>query len=190
MEEKKEAKSCGGGLAVFFLIGFVGALAFGWMVFPELLFSKQTQPIRFSHVAHVQKASMECTQCHSYAANGQFLGLPTTQVCADCHADDSQATNEADKKELQKFVTEYADAGKQVPWLVYQKQPDNVFFSHSAHTGFECTKCHPDVAKMDTPPVFRENRISGYSKQTMRMWQCERCHAEFGTSNACYVCHK
>jgi hypothetical protein len=24
----------------------------------------------------------------------------------------------------------------------------------------------------------------------MKMWQCERCHAESGASNACYVCHK
>lgn len=32
-------------------------------------------------------------------------------------------------------------------------------------------------ASAKKPPVFRENRISGYSQNTMKMWQCEACHA-------------
>ena len=93
-------------------------------------------------------------------------------------------------------------------WKVYQKQPDNVFFSHAVHSLATCNNCHEfserelcsschlDMASSKKPPVFRENRISGYSQDTMKMWQCEACHANpnhFGStnaSNACFVCHK
>jgi hypothetical protein len=59
-----------------------------------------------------------------------------------------------------------------------------------AHADLDCTDCHMDMSEVDTPPVYYENKLTGYSKQTMKMWQCERCHAENGASNACYVCHK
>ena len=55
---------------------------------------------------------------------------------------------------------------------------------------------HLDMASSKKPPVFRENRISGYSQNTMKMWQCEACHANpnhlgsTNASNACFVCHK
>ena len=128
---------------------------------------------------------MECESCHSYREDGSYAGLPTTEACAECH---EEAVSE-DPEEI-RFVEEYVAEGKEVPWLIYQKQPDNVYFSHIAHDGLDCTECHIDVASMDTPPVFYENKLSGYSKDTMKMWQCERCHAENGASNACYVCHK
>ena len=93
-------------------------------------------------------------------------------------------------------------------WLIYQKQPDNVFFSHALHfgalaelkgpkeTAAFCSRCHLNVAETDVPPVYRENRLSGYSENTMLMWGCERCHAEHmamgntNASNACFTCHK
>ena len=93
-------------------------------------------------------------------------------------------------------------------WKVYQKQPDNVFFSHAVHSlntcnnchSFSerelCSTCHLDVTASKNPPVFRENRLSGYSQNTMKMWQCEACHADpnhlgsTNASNACFVCHK
>ncbi len=46
------------------------------------------------------------------------------------------------------------------------------------------------LGKMDNPPAFQRNIVSGYSKMTMKMWKCERCHALKGQSNACYTCHK
>ena len=83
-----------------------------------------------------------------------------------------------------------------------------MFFSHALHfgplaelkgpkeiAGF-CSRCHLNVAETDVPPVYRENRLSGYSENTMLMWGCERCHAEHmamgntNASNACFTCHK
>ena len=189
MEEKRSNSAGGvGGMALFALIGFVGALVVGWGIFPKMLYSQKTQPIRFSHTVHTQ-LGIECEQCHHLGPDGRFAGLPSTESCAECHGEETGDTS-ANGKEIDKFVKDYVKTGRQVPWLVYQYQPDNVFFSHAAHKGFECTKCHLDVAKTDTPPPYYENRLSGYSKDTMKMWECERCHASMGTSNACFVCHK
>jgi hypothetical protein len=54
-----------------------------------------------------------------------------------------------------------------------------------------CALCHPaGIETGSTPPPFMENVLTGYSKSTMKMWQCEQCHAKMHQSNACYVCHK
>ncbi len=166
------------------LSGFVMAVALGWWGYPKLVFSKKTQPIRFSHTVHIDQ-EMACEDCHYFREDGSFAGLPTTEKCAECH---EEAVGE-DPAEI-KFVDEYVAQGKEVPWLVYQKQPDNVYFSHIAHKDLECTACHMDMSEVDTPPVYCQNKMTGYSKQTMKMWECERCHAENGASNACFVCHK
>jgi hypothetical protein len=47
-----------------------------------------------------------------------------------------------------------------------------------------------DASKEEKLPPFRENLITGYSKSTMKMVDCEKCHAEKGASNACEICHK
>jgi hypothetical protein len=117
------------------------------------------------------------------------------------------------------YVVKYLIQGKEVPWLNYQYQPDNVYFSHAAHMNlsieelagmkkelasvvdpsvFEgdapeqnCNLCHlKDIQLNDEPPAFERNILSGYSKMTMKMWKCERCHALKGQPNACYTCHK
>lgn len=183
MEEKKRL-SQGGGVLPFF-IGFLAALVVGWFLVPCITYSAKEQPVRFSHRVHVEDQGMDCESCHTYREDGSYAGLPTNEQCGECHVD-VMGEDPAEAK----YVEEYLQKGKEVPWLVYQYQPDNVYFSHLAHDGMECTTCHPDVGNSDTPPTYYENRISGYSKQTMKMWQCERCHAENGVSNACYVCHK
>ncbi len=129
-----------------------------------------------------------------------------------------QSGDEADVKAELDYLVKYAIQGKEVPWLNYQAQPDNVLFSHKAHEGltfemlkekhvdlsgivddavmeqggdYNCNLCHlKDIEKTDTPPAFQRNVLTTYSKITMKMWQCERCHAQMGQVNACYVCHK
>jgi len=177
-----KSKSC---VVLPFLIGLVASIVLGWWGFPKILYSQKTQPIRFDHVVHVQDVAMACEDCHSYREDGSFAGYPTNANCVGCH----ESVQGEDPDEV-KYVAEYVEQEKEVKWLIYQKQPDNVYFSHIAHKDFDCTSCHPDVANMNTPPVYYENRLSGYSKDTMKMWQCEECHAKSGASNACFVCHK
>ncbi len=201
-EAGSRTKSVAIGFAPF-IVGLVVALVFGWWLFPELLFSKQEQPVAFSHETHLMDASLDCTVCHHLRADGSFFALPTTKDCAVCHSQ-MMGTSKAERD----YVNNYVKTGKEVKWLTYQKQPDNVYFSHAAHSLQQCNTCHQfsqrelceqchiDVLASKNPPVFRENRLTGYSQSTMKMWQCERCHANpnhlgsTNASNACFVCHK
>jgi menaquinone reductase, multiheme cytochrome c subunit len=183
MEEKKEKRSLG---VVPFSLGFIGALIMGWWVFPQVLWSERQQPINFDHPLHVEEVGMFCEDCHFYREDGTFSGLPTLESCTDCHMDVMDPDNPNDVR----FIEEYVFPEREIPWLVYQKQPDNVYFSHIAHQAFECNECHPDVATMKQLPPLRQNRLSTYSWDTMRMGDCERCHALNDVTNACFVCHK
>ena len=95
------------------------ALVFGWWLFPDFLFSKQAQPVQFSHETHLKDASMECSTCHYLRANGTFSGLPSTRDCAVCHSQ-LLGTSKAERT----FYDEYVKTGKEVAWKNYQKQPE------------------------------------------------------------------
>jgi hypothetical protein len=195
-------KTSGSGGALPFFIGFVAILLVGWWWFPRVLFSVEQQPIRFSHLVHVDNAGMACEDCHYLNEDGSFSGLPSTESCADCHTDAM-----GEDPEEQRFIDEYVNEEKEVPWLIYQDQPDNVFFSHAAHAAQDCTTCHPDVGASDTPLLYRNNadrllqrrlqdRVGrgvgvdpAYSAGHMKMWECERCHAEKARATL-YVCHR
>lgn len=194
-----------------FILGLVLALVFGWWVFPSVIYSKKQQPVVFKHSTHVEDQGMSCADCHFFREDGSWAGFPTTESCASCH---SEAIG--DTPEEKYFVRNYVEKNKEVEWRVHQYQPDNVFFSHAAHqasacatchTEYDpedkefnedafCATCHPSVKELDKRLPVLENRMTGYSKTTMKMWQCERCHANpehFGATNAnnaCYTCHK
>jgi hypothetical protein len=132
--------------------------------------------------------------------------------------DNILSSSEENIQAEREYIVKYLIQGKEVPWLNYQYQPDNVYFSHQAHAALDiaelaemkdelssvvdksvfdepaeqnCNLCHlKDIDKNDTPPAFERNILSGYSKMTMKMWKCERCHALKGQPNACYTCHK
>lgn len=185
-----------------FVVGVVFALIVGWWLFPKLMFTQHEQPVQFSHDTHL-KNGLDCSVCHYLREDGTFSGIPTTEDCAVCH---SHLLGKS--QEERKYFDEYIRKNKEVKWLAYQKQPDNVFFSHAAHSLRSCNACHEfseqelcmhchiDVTKTKNPPEFKENRLSGYSSTTMKMWQCEECHANpnhldsTNANNACFVCHK
>ncbi len=212
----EENKHCAGGSAsrskcacgaVPFLIGVVVALAFGWWVFPGLLFSKESQPFFFSHAIHLEKAGTSCADCHSLRDDGSFTGFPALETCAGCHGDvltaepDAKSTPEeaAAYKAEKVFVEEYVKTGKEVPWVAHQKQPDNVFFSHAAHFNKcytchmtmkgklnlgtpdnpekLCMTCHPSLDQLNNNLPVERNILTGYSATTKKMWECEKCHA-------------
>lgn len=169
---------------IIFFAGFALAMIFGWVVFPNLLFSQKPQPINFSHVAHQDST---CEDCHAFRADGTYGGIPRVEKCKECHESQLGQT-----KDEQILVDEYIPNNKEIPWKVYAWQPDNVYFSHAAHKAkkVECVRCHRDVAKEKQNPPHKENRLTGYSADTMKMDECEKCHADKGVSNSCEICHK
>jgi hypothetical protein len=203
------------GLA-WFLGGLVPALFVGWVLFPIALYSEQEQPINFSHAIHSQEdigiegeTELErCLYCHGFRDDGTFAGIPKLENCMMCHDDPELPMGE--EPEEARFLKEYVAEEKEVPWLVYSRQPDCVYFSHIAHVkmgNLECRVCHGDHGQSEELPDYKRNRLTGYSIDIwgrniagikfnswdrMKMDDCAECHTKTGheENNACFVCHK
>ena len=188
---------------IAFAVGF-GALFFpGWVVFPYILYAKKQQPIDFNHKLHVEEMG-ECQGCHYFREDGSFNGVPKLVTCAECHEEQLGS-----HPEEAKLVTEYIGPGKEIPWLIYSRQPQCVFFSHGAHVTMaemECSTCHGDIGESTGMKPYQYNRltlysrdiwgynIAGYKKHTwdrMKMDDCAECHREMtGHQGTCFQCHK
>jgi menaquinone reductase, multiheme cytochrome c subunit len=190
--------------AVVFLSGVVAALAVGWFLFPFALYRTEPQPLSFNHGLHTgDQNGVACEMCHEFAPDGRFKGIPTIAKCAECHATAIGPT-EAEKR----LVEEYVTPGREIPWKVYSRQPDNAFFSHATHATLgklECPVCHGPRGSDTSLTAYQVNRISGYSRdvwgpnisgiatepwQGMKMDRCIRCHAERDRVDGCVACHK
>jgi len=185
----------------FFAVGFIVSVLSGWFAFPDLLYSEKQQPIDFNHALHLDMVSEGCESCHYFREDGSYAGVPELSSCVDCHT----SVQGADPAE-ETFVAEYVDNNKEVPWLIYSKQPNCVFFSHAAHVkgaGMDCETCHGDIGTSESLKTYQENRITGYSRDIwghniarigndgMKMNDCAACHLEkTGTKGACFQCHK
>ena len=135
------------------------------------------QPIQFSHSAHIEKANMQCVDCHDGATSRAAAGIPSIRKCMLCHqfiATDLPAVQR---------LTEYWERKHEVPWTrVYGfKEKAAVQFRHAPHAraGVECSSCHGDVPSMT---VARKA-----VNHTMR--SCVECHRENGADDDCLACH-
>ena len=204
-------QSAGGPITLFFILGLVGSLVLGWVIFPKLLYSKKEQPVQFNHVLHNELVEDGCESCHFFREDGTYSGVPKLDQCIDCHEE-----VQGESEEEAKFVNEYVLKGREVPWLVYSRQPDCVFFSHVAHVkmgGMDCVTCHGHVGESESLKPYEANRISGYSRDIwgkniagikfnswdrMKMDDCSECHVRNNVNQGsvqtlrggCFVCHK
>jgi len=188
---------------VAFFIGFVSHFFVGWVIFPLLLYAEKEQPIDFNHKVHVEELG-ECESCHYFREDGSFSGVPKLANCVECH---EEAVGES--AEEAKLVQEYVEPGKEIPWLIYARQPQCVFFSHPAHVNMaemECVTCHGPVGESDHTRPYQYNRLTKYSRDIwgwniaglkknswdrMKMDDCAECHEEMtGHQGACFQCHK
>lgn len=207
----KEGDGAGGAITLFFIFGLVASLVVGWVVFPKLLYSQKKQPVDFNHAIHMELVDDGCQSCHFFREDGTYSGVPKLAQCIDCHED----VNGEDPEE-EKFVTEYVAHDREVPWLVYSRQPDCVFFSHAAHVingKMDCVSCHGHIGESTSLKVYEENRITGYSRDIwgkniagfkrnswdrMKMDDCAACHKENNVNQGsvqthrggCFVCHQ
>lgn len=186
-----------------FGIGFGAALAAGWIGLPRVLYRSLEQPIQFSHQTHTGEAvGMSCQDCHTLQDDGTFTGLPRIDVCAPCHTDPmGESANEA------RLIRDYVTPGREIPWLVYARQPENVHFPHAPHlklANLACDACHGAHGATTTLRPLEQNRVSTYSRDIegrfvilasasdhgMKMNDCSRCHHERGVEESCLTCHK
>ena len=178
-ETAKKCCCCGWGA---FLVGLVVALILGWAVLPALMQKELKQPIAFNHVLHVDEQGIDCAQCHFTGPDGQFSGVPTTATCAVCHAE----VIGNDPEEI-RFVQDYVQTGREIrpEWLVYLKQPDNVFFSHTVHSVDRCVlsyricrRSRQTVCGMPYGHVKGDHSSRLFGKQAFRL--SEGYHAHVG----------
>jgi len=145
------------------------------------------QPIHYSHKIHAGDNEINCKYCHSAARVSKTAGIPSLNVCMNCHKNISEvaettATPEYSKAfydaQIQKLYdavgwdkAKQAYTGKTQPvkWVRIHNLPDFVYFNHSQHVtvgGIECQTCHGPVEEFEI--------MKQYSKLTMG-W-CVDCH--------------
>ena len=209
-ETPQPGDGAGGTITLFFIFGLVASLVLGWVIFPQLLYSKKKQPVDFNHALHNELVEESCESCHFFREDGTYSGVPKLAQCIDCHEEVN-----GDDPEEEKFVTQYVAKGREVPWLVYARQPDCVFFSHIAHVKMgemDCVTCHGHIGESESLKDYEANRITGYSRDIwgkniagikwnswdrMKMDDCAACHKKNNVNlgsvqtgrGGCFVCH-
>ena len=187
-----------------FAIGMGLAIITGWTAFPRALYVRSNQPLEFHHKMHSEKSGLtQCDSCHVLGTDGQFSGIAGIETCAGCHAD-KVGTSKAEAT----LVDVYIKPSSETPWLVYSRQPANVWFSHAIHArraGLTCRDCHGNFGESDQPRAYEQDRISGYSRDIgghslsrlrraahdgMTMSDCEDCHRRRNVEVGCLGCHK
>ena len=135
------------------------------------------QPIKFSHKLHAGKNAVNCVYCHGSAERGKAAGVPSANVCMNCHKYIQEGPVYG-KTEISKIYAaldynpetqQYGKNPKPVKWVKVHVLPDHVYFNHSQHVvvgKVECQTCHGPVQEMDT--------VRQHSPLTMG-W-CIDCH--------------
>ena len=148
------------------------------------------QPIAFDHKIHAGDNKIDCEYCHSSAKNSKTSGIPSVNVCMNCHKSISEYTGPTSSENEKAFYDAeihkiydavgwdadklaYIDNYKQKPikWVKVHNLPDFVYYNHSQHVsvaGLKCQKCHGPVEEMD--------EVYQFSPLTMN-W-CLECHME------------
>ncbi len=148
------------------------------------------QPIHYSHKIHAGSNQIECKYCHSSARVSKHSGIPSLNVCMNCHVNIAEYNGEEDLengytkdfynneiKKLYKAVgwdeenQEYTGNTEPVKWVRIHNLPDFVYFNHAQHVmvgEIECQKCHGPVEEMEIM----------YQYSPLTMGWCINCHRE------------
>ena len=169
--------------------------AYGWMMQVGVDQGYQPiQPIHYSHRIHAGDNQIECKYCHSSARTSKTSGIPSLNVCMNCHKSISEvadATSEFSSvtedyskefydKEIQKLykatgwdpaTQSYTGETQAVEWVRIHNLPDFAYFNHSQHVsvaGVQCQTCHGPVEEMEIM----------YQNAPLTMGWCINCHRE------------
>lgn len=133
------------------------------------------QPIHYSHRIHAGSNGINCNYCHSSARVSKHSGIPSLNVCMNCHksiaeVSDTTATEEYSKdfydKEIAKLYKavgwdkenqKYTGKTEPVKWVRIHNLPSFVYFNHSQHVnvaGVECQTCHGPVQTYEIQKQF------------------------------------
>jgi len=147
------------------------------------------QPIHYSHRIHAGDNGIDCKYCHSSARDSKHAGIPSLNVCMNCHKNiaevaETTATPEYSKafydEQIQKLYDavgwdkanqKYTGKTQPVKWVRIHNLPDLVYFNHSQHVsvaGIECQTCHGPVQEYELQKQFAP----------LTMGWCINCHRQ------------
>jgi len=149
------------------------------------------QPIHYSHRIHAGDNAIDCKYCHSSARVSKQSGIPSLNVCMNCHKSIYQVADETQQMgrdeygvdynaEIQKLYKavgwdedeqNYTGDTQPVKWIRIHNLPDFAYFNHSQHVsvaGVQCQECHGPVQEMEVM----------YQYSPLTMGWCINCHRE------------
>ena len=148
------------------------------------------QPIHYSHKIHAGANQIECKYCHSSARVSKHSGIPSLNVCMNCHEYIADYNGEEDLEngytkdfytnEIKKLYNAvgwdeenqvYTGNTQPVKWVRIHNLPDFVYFNHAQHAQvaqIECQTCHGPVEEMEIM----------YQYSPLTMGWCIDCHRE------------
>ena len=140
----------------------------------KLVFTKdtaQTNQLQFIHSVHACENEVDCKYCHHSAYESKHAGIPSTNVCMNCHKAIKKGKRTGEEEIAKIYAAigfdpatgTYIDGegnnghslpqdsfeGEPIKWNKVHNLPDHVFFSHEQHVavgGLQCQNCHGDVA--------------------------------------------
>ena len=137
------------------------------------------QPIAFSHKVHAGENGVDCNYCHSSARKSKHSGIPSANVCMNCHTyiNEGKITGTTEIAKIYDAVgfdpniRSYIEGYEQKPikWVRIHNLPDLSYFNHSQHVvagKIECQTCHGPIEEMDVV----------YQHAELTMGWCVDCH--------------
>jgi len=157
------------------------------------------QPIYYSHKVHAGVNQISCLYCHGSAQDSKHAGIPSVNVCMNCHMAIKEYSGDAILKEnggsvngtaeIQKLY-KYAgwnpdtkqynpdnnrdgipDGARPIEWVKIHNLPDYVYFNHSQHVKVGKQQCQTCHGNIqEMPEVYQFTDLS--------MGWCINCHRE------------
>jgi cytochrome c2 len=149
------------------------------------------QPIHYSHRIHAGSSKIECKYCHSSARESKHSGIPSLNVCMNCHKSIGEVAASTYQegmdeygidynKEIQKLYAatgwdsdeqDFIGEEQPVRWVRIHNLPDLAYFNHAQHVTvgkIDCQTCHGPVEEMEVM----------YQYSPLTMGWCINCHRE------------
>ena len=189
------------------LAGSLVPLAWAWRSPGNNQGYEPVQPIAFSHKLHAGDLQISCVYCHLGAETSRYAGLPSSNICMNCHGRvtasfaEQQQAKPRESLELRKLYDLMAlnsalapvegRPPKPIAWQKVHQLPDFVYFDHRAHitASIKCQHCHGPVESMER---LRQ-------AETLAMGWCVNCHRDVNRTGMagkpvhasidCVTCH-
>lgn len=115
------------------------------------------QPIAFNHTLHAGENGVACVYCHHSATKSKHAGIPSANICMNCHKGINQGRSETGTAEIQKIYAavgwdqenqRYTGEENPIKWVKVHNLPDHAYFNHAQHYvvgQIECQECHGQI---------------------------------------------